>query len=161
MKGRYDRKRSAVALFAALLAAIGAYSANARLPIVPFLDTAVLLLGAEALIGLLLATWPGSGQWSRFRRYVSLTVALVGLVLMVPGPLISAIVVPGCACLPDPLFPPLLGVEHQYWTIAGLVGFPVLLALASIRPAQSRHERTPPEPGASTEGPPAPLAPSS
>lgn len=147
MKGRYDL-RSAVALFAALLAGIGAYSANARLPIVPSADTAVLLLGAETLIGLALAVWPG-GQWSRRRRYLSLAVAVSGLVLMVPGPLISAILVPGCACMPQPFYPPLLGIGHQYWTIAGLLGFPVLLGLASIHPVQVRHVEMPPAPGAS------------
>lgn len=148
MRGRYDLGRSAVALFAALLAAIGAYSANARLPIVPFADTAVLLLGAEAIVGLALAVWPG-GQWWRRRRYVSLAVAVSCLVLMVPGPLISAIVVPGCVCPAQPIYPALLGIGHQYWMIAGLVGFPVLLGLASFSTG-SRPDEMPPEPEAST-----------
>ena len=148
MRGRYDLGRSAVALFAVLMAVIGAYSANARRPIVPFLDTAVLLLGAEALVGLALALWPGR-PWSRGRRYLALVVAVVGLVLMVPGPLIAAVVVPGCACMPEPLYPELLGIGHQYWTIAGLVGFPVLLFFASL-PSMSRHVEMPPAPGAST-----------
>ena len=132
MKGRYDLGRSAVALSAALLAAAAAYSAYGRLPIVPFLNTAVLLLGAEAVIALVLALWPGR-PWSRRRRYFSLAIAVVGFVLMVPGPLISAIVVPGCACMPDPSTPALLGIGHQYWTIAGLLGFPLLMGLASLR----------------------------
>ena len=160
MKGRHDLWRSAIALIAAVLAAVGAYSAYARRPIVPFLDSAVLLLGAEALVGFLLALWPG-GQWSRRRRYLSLTAAVLGLVLMVPGPLVAAILVPGCTCMPDPLFPPLLGIAHQYWIIAGLIGFPWLLALASIHPVPSRRVETPPEPGASTAGPPEPYAPNS
>jgi hypothetical protein len=160
VRGRYDRWRSAVALSAALLAAIGAYSAYARLPVVPFLVTAVLLLGAEAFVGLALAIWP-SGQWSRGRRFLSLVIAILGLVLMVPGPLIAAIVVPGCVCSAQPIYPSLLGIGHQYWIITGLVGSPVLLALAAVYPVRSRHAEMPPEPGASTEAPQEPLAHSS
>lgn len=149
VKGRFDLTRSALALLAALLAAIGAYSAYGRLPIVPSADTAVLLLGAEALGGLVMAVWPGR-QWSQRRRYVALAAAISGLVLMVPGPLISAILVPGCVCPGQPVYPALLGIGHQYWMLAGLVGFPVLLGMASLIPARSRPGEVPREPEAST-----------
>lgn len=145
MNGRYDLRRSAVALLAGLVAGIGAYSANARLQAVPSAETAVLLLGAETVVGLGLALWPGR-HWIR-RRAAALAAAILGLVLMVPGPIISAIVVSGCIC-PGETQAPLLGIGHQYWTIGGLVGFPILLGLAALIPSASRRDEMPVAPGA-------------
>jgi hypothetical protein len=144
VRRRYDVGRSGLALLASIMAANGAYSANARATI-PSSDSAVLLLSTEAVVGLAMALWP-SGQWSARRRAIGLMAAAAGIVLMIPGPILSAIMVPGCVCPGGSQTASLLGVGHQYWMIIGMVGFPAFMALASL--FRSRPARAPDVPAA-------------
>ena len=136
-------RRSAVALLAALIAGTGAYSALAR-QWISGSDTAALLLGVEAAIAVAFVVWPG--QWRR-RRPAAVVVAVVAFVLMIPGPIISAIAVPGCVC-PGPHYPSLLGISHQIWVLLGLVGFPFLFAAAALIPSRSAPAEVPLSPEA-------------
>ncbi|HYI22735.1 MAG TPA: hypothetical protein VEX62_08885 [Candidatus Limnocylindrales bacterium] len=131
MRGRYDGRRAAIALLAALIAGIGAYSAIAR-GAMPGSDLAAALLIVEALIALTLALWPG--RWVR-RRAISAAAAIFGLVLMFPFPVLSAIVT-GCGCSAEASNLPPLGVPHQIWVLAGLIGTPILLGLAAFIPTR-------------------------
>jgi hypothetical protein len=130
---RYDVLRSALALLAALVSAMGAVAATTRSS-VPTGETAVALLGAETALAAVFALWPSGRLWSSRRQALAGVTALVALVAMIPGPFISAIVVPGCVC---PLAPPpfeALGIGAQYWVIAGLLGFPLLMFFAALIP---------------------------
>jgi hypothetical protein len=102
---------------------------------IPYGELAVTLLTAEAIVGLLVALWP-SGRWSPRRRSITGVVAFLCLILMIPGPILNAIVVSGCICPSNAPEPSLLGIGHQYWMVAGLVGFPILLGLAALIPSR-------------------------
>jgi hypothetical protein len=139
--GRYDLMRSAVALFAAFLA--GAVAVSLENPFssvnlftgqVRFFTLAALTIwlpALEAFAILILAIWPSSGTWSFRRRVVSLTLAVIGVIVAVGvGRLgqIPTICNFSSDCAPHPI----MGTAYHAWGWIALALVPVLLVIAGL-----------------------------
>jgi hypothetical protein len=142
----YDTRRSLLGLAAAALAALGA-AAAARFQAMAGWQLMSQLLTLEAALALVVAAVP----WRRSfgQRLAPLVFWAAAVLLVVAVPLIwlgTPVAACGCESYYGPL---ILGVRHELWAEAGLLGVPIMLMAISLPARRATDDAAPPGPGAS------------
>jgi hypothetical protein len=147
VKGRYDLKRSAVALCAAFTATVGVVAA-AALTEMSFYVASTVALGGSAFIAFALAVIPVGRMWPGWLLLVTFSMGVATLVVTVPL-WVTVISVSGCVCphgAPDPFG----GLISPKMAMAiSLIATPLAYFVTALLP--SRRERMPHAPVASIE----------
>jgi hypothetical protein len=146
VSGRFDLPRSAIALFAAFLAAAVAVTEEISIhgPIWDTFQIAMRLPFIEALLLFVLAVWPSHGPWSGRRRAAALVMVGVALVVLAVAnffdqiPIHCALTITGCDHLPISV----LGPSYRSWGSTALAVIPLLLFLTALPTGVPRKART-------------------